>query len=172
MGVLQTSKNQSLLVTDSTKAQDKGRAKGKEPKAYDSKPKESKKTPEGSLSSKKKKKFEKNMCPYCMRGFHLEDSCMKKQVDKLTALLQQNNIALPQGAKKSDDEPQTEDDERFHALKNSLTHSTTYLIDFGESNHMVSTKESFSTVTLSKGPSIHMGDDSQIPTLGIGSVKI
>ena len=36
---------------------------------------------------------------------------------------------------------------------------------------MVSSKESFSTLTLSKGPSIHMGYDSQIPTKGIGSVK-
>ena len=36
---------------------------------------------------------------------------------------------------------------------------------------MVSSKESFSTLTLSKGPNIHMGDDSQIPVEGRGSVK-
>ena len=37
---------------------------------------------------------------------------------------------------------------------------------------MVSSRASFSTLTLSGGPSIHMGDDSQIPAVGRGSVKI
>ena len=59
MGFLQTSKNQALLVTDSTNAQDKGRHKGKGPKASDSNPKENQKNYEGSLGSKKKKKFGK-----------------------------------------------------------------------------------------------------------------
>ena len=36
---------------------------------------------------------------------------------------------------------------------------------------MVSSKEYFSTLTLSKGPNIHMGDDSQIPTKGRGLVR-
>ena len=120
MGVIQTSKNQALLVTDSTKAQAKGRPKGKESKAADSKPKENQKTSEGALGSKKKKKFEKKKCPYCMRGFHPEDSCMKKQVDQLTTFLKQNNISLPQRVKKTNDEPHPEDDEIYHALKASL----------------------------------------------------
>ena len=37
---------------------------------------------------------------------------------------------------------------------------------------MVSSKESFSTLTLSKEPNIHMGDDSQILAAGRGSVEI
>ena len=37
---------------------------------------------------------------------------------------------------------------------------------------MVSSKEYFYTLTLSKGPSIHMVNDSQIPAVGRGSVKI
>ena len=37
---------------------------------------------------------------------------------------------------------------------------------------MVDSRESFSTLTLSRGPRIHMGDDSQIPTSGRGLVKI
>ena len=81
MGVIQTSKYQSLLVIDSTKAQVKVIPKGKDPKAYDSKPKENQKTSEGDSGSKKKKRFEKKMCPYCMRGFHPQDSCMKKTLD-------------------------------------------------------------------------------------------
>ena len=105
MAVLQNSKNQALLVTDFTNAQSKGRHKGKEPKASDSKPKESQKSSKGASGSKRKKKFEKTKCPYCMRGFHPEDSCMKKQVDQLTSLLKHNSIALPQRGKKPDDGP-------------------------------------------------------------------
>ena len=37
---------------------------------------------------------------------------------------------------------------------------------------MVSSKESFTTLYLSEGPNIHMGDDSQIPAMGRGSIKI
>ena len=36
---------------------------------------------------------------------------------------------------------------------------------------MVASKESFSTLSLSKGPNIHIGDDSQIPAEGRGSVR-
>ena len=88
MAVLQNSKNQALLVTDSTKAQDEGRPKGKDPKISYSKPKENHKTSEGASSSEKNKNFENKMCPYCMRGFHPEDSCMKKLVDQFIALLE------------------------------------------------------------------------------------
>ena len=86
MGVIKTSKHQALIVTDSSKVQAKGKSKKKEPKAADSNPKQNQQTLEGASGSKKKK-FEKKMCPYCMRGFHLEKSCMKKQVDQLTTLL-------------------------------------------------------------------------------------
>ena len=40
MGVLQTSKNQDLLMSDSTNVKDKGKHKGKDSRAYDLKPKE------------------------------------------------------------------------------------------------------------------------------------
>ena len=103
MGVIKTSKDQSLLVTDSTKAQDKWRPKGKDTKLVDPKPKENQKISEGYLVSKKKKKFERKMCPYCMRGFHPEDSCMKKTLDQLKYICVQNNISLPQGAAMLDD---------------------------------------------------------------------
>ena len=37
---------------------------------------------------------------------------------------------------------------------------------------MVASKESFTTLTLSGGPRIHMGYDSQILAIGRGSIKI
>ena len=90
----------------------------------------------------------------------------------MSALLKQHNITPPQRAKNPDEKPHTEDDERCHALKSRLTQSTSYIIDFGDSNHMVSSKESFSTLSLSKGPNIHMGDDSQILAEGRDSVRV
>ena len=57
-------------------------------------------------------------------------------------------------------------------MKASLTQSKAYLIDFGASNHMVASNESFTTLTRSRGLSIHMGDDSQILAVERGSIKI
>ena len=37
---------------------------------------------------------------------------------------------------------------------------------------MVSSKESFTTLNILGGTTIHMGDDSSIPAIGIGSIKI
>ena len=51
-------------------------------------------------------------------------------------------------------------------MKETLSPSSAYIIDYGAS------KESFSTLSLSKGPNIHMGDDSQIPAKGRGSVRV
>ena len=97
---------------------------------------------------------------------------MKKTLDQLKTLIEQNNIALLQGAEMSDVGEQTEEYERCHAFKADLTLSKDYLIDSRASNHMVSSRESFTTLTLSERPSINMGYDSQIPVVGIGSIKI
>ena len=138
MGVIQTSKYQSLLVTGSSKAQAKGKSKKKEPKAVDSKPIQNQQASEGASGSKKKK-FEKKLCPYCEKGYHLEEHCMRKQLDEMSTLLKQHNIAPPR-ATKLDEEAPTEDAERCHALKETLSPSSAYIIDYGASNHMVSSK--------------------------------
>ena len=49
------------------------------------------------------KKFEKDICTYCAKGFHIEYHCMKKQIDQMSSLLEKHNIALPQGAKMPDE---------------------------------------------------------------------
>ena len=107
-----------------------------------------------------------------MRGFHPKSHCMRKTIEQLSTLLEQNNISLPQGENKSDAGKMKEYHERGHASKASLTQSKAYLIDFEAYNHMVASRESFTTFTLSGGPSTHMGDDSKIPVVGRGSVKI
>ena len=105
-----------------------------------------------------------------MRGFHPEDSCMKKTLDQLKALCVQNNISLPQGADMCDDGDKTEEDER--CLHASLTPLKAYLTYSGASNHMVSSRKSFITFPLSGGPSNHMGDESKIPDVERGLDKI
>ena len=67
MGVIKTSKDQALLVSDSSKAQAKGKSKKKEPKETDSKPKKNQQASEGASSSKNKK-FENKLCRYCEKG--------------------------------------------------------------------------------------------------------
>ena len=51
-------------------------------------------------SQKKKGKGEMRKYNYCGMVFHLEISCMKKQIDMLTQLLEKHNISLPEGAKR------------------------------------------------------------------------
>ena len=87
----------------------------------------------------------------------------------MSYFLKKHNIALPQGARNPNEEPIH--DEMCHDLEAIPTQSTTYIIDSRASNHMVPSKESFSALTLSKGPNIHMGDDSHIPAEGSGSVR-
>ena len=121
MGVIQTSKDQSLLVIESSKAQEKGKSKKKEPKEADSKPKPNQQYSKGASGSKTKK-FENKLCPYCEKRYHLEDQYMRKQLDEMSALLKKHNIYPPR-AKNPDEEAPTEDAERCHALKATLSSS-------------------------------------------------
>ena len=107
-----------------------------------------------------------------MRGLQLESRCMKNSINQLKKILEKNNISLPQGEDMSEYGEKTKEYERFHALKEGFTQSKAYLIYSGASNHMVSSKESFTSLDIFGQPSIHMGDDSQIPTVGKGSIKI
>ena len=50
--------------------------------------------------------------------------------------------------------------------------SPSFIIDFGASRHMVSTKEAFSSLDMSKGPPIVLGDDSLIESLGKGRIDL
>ena len=78
---------------------------GKGNKNFDWKSKEKHNPSNGALGSKKNKnkKLEKAKCSFFMRGFHPKSQCMNKTIDQMSNILEQNNIALPQGAKKSED---------------------------------------------------------------------
>ena len=57
MGVIQTSKNQELLVTDSNNVQEREKHKGKETKNIYSNPKENQQYSNGASGSKKKEEI-------------------------------------------------------------------------------------------------------------------
>ena len=88
---------------------------------------------------------------------------MKNTNDQMEKILEQHNISLLEGARKTDSGEETEDhDEICHALKASCSKSHAFLIDLGASNHMVASRESFSSLQSNDSMDIHMGDDTQI----------
>ena len=108
-----------MLDWETNNAQEKGKNKLKEKKNIDFNPKDKQNPSEGDSGFKKdkQKKFDKAKCSYCKRGIHPDNLCMKKIIDHMTRLLEQNNISLPEGAKKSYAGNNTEDYEMCHALK-------------------------------------------------------
>ena len=111
-------------------------------------------------------------CAYCNKGNHTESSCMKKQIDMLTKLLEKNGISLLENSKKREGGSSSDDRERVHALVAGTSSSPSFIIDSGASRHMVSTKEAFSSLDMSKGPPIVLGDDSLTESLGKGRIDL
>ena len=62
--------------------------------------------------------------------------------------------------------------ERVHALVDGTSSSPSFIIDSGDSRHMVSTKETFSSLDMLKGPPIVLGDDSLTDSLGKGRIDL
>ena len=98
---------------------------------------------------------------------------MRRQLDEMALLLKKHNIFVPASARKDDSE---EEDEEYqmkgHALKACCTSSHVFLIDSGASNHMATSRESFSSFQSFDGPSIQMGNNSKVKTKGKGSIKL
>ena len=91
-------------------------------------------------SQMKKNKGQMSKCAYYSKGYHPESSCMKKQIDMLTQLLEKNNISLPDCSKKRQGRSNLEDKERVHALVADTSSSPRFIIESGASRHMVLTK--------------------------------
>ena len=111
-------------------------------------------------------------CAYCSKGYHPNSSCMKKQIEILTQLLENNDISLPDFSKKKEGGSNSEDRERVHALVSGTSGSPRFIIDSIASRHMVSTKKEFSSLDMSKGPPIVLRDDSLTDNLGKGRIDI
>ena len=157
MGIIRSSRDQELVVGGPKVANDKGKQKDESPVE-----KEHSNEPSGSKRSKKNGKG-KTLCSYRGKGFHLESSCMRRQLDEMALLLKRHNISVPASARKADHREETEyHEETCHALKSSCSTTHAFLIDFGASNHMVASRESFSSLQSFDGPSIQMGNNNQI----------
>ena len=98
---------------------------------------------------------------------------MRRTIDEMDLLLKKHNIIVPASARNPDHREENEEhDEICHALKVSCSTAHAFLIDSRASNHMVSSRESFSYLQYFYGPSIQMGNNSQIRAKGKGSIKI
>ena len=111
-------------------------------------------------------------CAYCGKGYHPERSCMKKQTDMLNQLLEKYNISLTEGAKKKGSASNFEDKERVHALVARTVIYSTFIIYSGASRHMVSTRDSLSSLNDSNGTKKNLGDDSETESKGKGTIDI
>ena len=112
MGTIKPSKDQDLIAGDS-KVDSKGKKKAKKPPEQKRDKKQSPEDPQGPKKNyqKKKNKGEMNKCAYCNKGNHTESSCMKKQIDMLTQLLEKNGISLPDSSKKREGGSSSDDRE-------------------------------------------------------------
>ena len=87
-----------------------------------------------------------------------------------TQILEKNNISFYGGTRKKEGGSSFENLERVHALVASTVSSPSFIIDYGASRQMVSTKETFSSLDDSKGPNILLGDNSETESKGKGSI--
>ena len=121
---------------------------------------------------KDKKGKEKTKCTYFHKGWNPEISCMKKIIDQMAQLLEKNNIPVPDGTRKKYGTSSSYNKEKFHALVEGDSNSSTFIIDLGDSRHMVSTIYLFSSMLSNASPAVQMGDDSEIQTKGIGRIDL
>src|SRR5713101_4051768 len=117
MGTIKPSKDQALVAGDS-KVDSKSKKKTKNPLEQKRDKNKSPEEPQGSKKNyqKKKNKGEMSKCSYCRKGNHSERSCMKKQIDMLTQILEKNGISLPDSSKKREGGSSSDDRERIHVL--------------------------------------------------------
>ena len=90
----------------------------------------------------------------------------------MAQLLEKNNIPLPEGARKRDGDSGSDNKERFHALVPGYSDSSSFIIDSRASIHMASIKYFFTSMYSNNGPTIRMGDDSEIKDKGIGRIDL
>ena len=77
-----------------------------------------------------------------------------------------------EGARKKEGGLISENKDRCHALIAVSLGSSYFIIDLGGSSHVDSMQYSLSIIHPYSGPSILMGDDSEIPTKGIGKINL
>ena len=90
----------------------------------------------------------------------------------MNLILESNNINLPKSSQKRDNHDRDIQQERGCALIETVSKPKACLIVSCALNHMMASKESFSSLEFDKSIPIHMGDDSTIISKGKGTVNI
>ena len=97
---------------------------------------------------------------------------MNKTIDVMGQLLEKKNIPILEGARKKDGGSTSNKKERCHALVIGSSDSYSFIIDLGDSMHMVSVKYLFTSMYLDSVPTIRMGNDSEIQAKGIHRIDL
>ena len=80
---------------------------------------------------------------------------MKKTIDTMAQLLEKNNIPVPDNARKKDgNSSSSEGKDKCHALVAGTSNSLYFVIDSGDSKHMVAKRYLFSSMSLNVVPTV------------------
>ena len=90
----------------------------------------------------------------------------------LTKLLEKNNISLPDCSKNREGGSNSEDKEREHSLVAGTSILPSFINHSRASRHMVLKKEIFSSLDISKGPPIVLGDKYLTDSMGKGRIDL
>jgi hypothetical protein len=93
----------------------------------------------------------------------------------MSQILHQNNLVyhIPKGSKKKKLEDMNPmKGNSIHALISINSSPNAWIIDSGASNHMVASKEIYSSLDSCKGPPIMMGDNSLIEVTRKGRIEL
>jgi hypothetical protein len=115
-------------------------------------------------------------CTYCRKGFHSEYACMKKQIDLMSQILQQNNLGyhIPEGAKKKKkpEDMNSKKGNSSHALIAINSSLDAWIVYSEASHHMAASEVVYYSLDACKGPPILMGDNSYVEVTGKGRIEL
>jgi hypothetical protein len=102
-----------------------------------------------AFRSKGEKGRKGEKCMYCHKGFHPESSCMKKQIDIMSQILQKNNLGdhIPKGVrKKKPKDLNPKKGNSSHALIAINSSPDAWIVDSRASHHMAASKKVYSSL--------------------------
>jgi hypothetical protein len=115
------------------------------------------------FGSKGEKGIKGEKCTYCHKKFHLKSTCMQKQLDMMSQILQKNNRGdcILEGAKKKKPKDlNSKKGNSSHALIAINSSLDAWIVDLGASHHMDASEAVYSSLDAFKIPPILMGDNS------------
>jgi hypothetical protein len=116
----------------------------------------------------------KSKCGYCNHDYHLELACMKKWIDMLVYILQNNNLRdhILEATKKKSKDKALAKGGNSHALIVINSYLDAWILYSRESHHMETTKNVLYSIFACMGPPILMGYDTPVEVIGQGRVEL